>query len=46
MSWVDVLALGTDEKVIDSCQGIREIIGKTFEVELEQKGKKLLPEAK
>lgn len=35
MSWVDALALRQDEKVIDSWQGIREIIGKTFEVRLE-----------
>jgi hypothetical protein len=35
MAWVDALALRQDEKVVDSWQGIREIIGGTFEVTLE-----------
>jgi hypothetical protein len=35
MSWIDALALKKDEKVVDSWQGIREIIGATFEVTLE-----------
>jgi hypothetical protein len=36
MSWVDALALRKDEKVVDSWQGIREIIGQTFDVSLER----------
>ncbi len=35
MTWVDALALKKDEKVVDSWQGIREIIGGTFDVTLE-----------
>ncbi len=35
MSWVDALELRRDEKVVDSWQGIREILGATFEVTLE-----------
>jgi len=36
MTWVDTLALRKDEKVVDSWQGIREVIGGTFEVTLEE----------
>jgi predicted HTH domain antitoxin len=35
MAWVDALALRKDEKVVDSWQGRREIIGATFDVTLE-----------
>ncbi len=35
MTWVDALELRKDEKVVDSWQGIREIIGATFDVTLE-----------
>ncbi len=34
MSWIDALELRKDEKVVDSWQGFREIIGATFEVTL------------
>lgn len=36
MSWVDALALRTDEKIVESWQGIREIVGKTFDVTFEK----------
>ncbi|MCL5949965.1 MAG: hypothetical protein M1490_05755 [Candidatus Bathyarchaeota archaeon] len=36
MTWVDTLTLRKDEKVVDSWQGIREVIGGTFEVTLEE----------
>lgn len=39
MTWVDALALKKDEKVVDSWQGIREIIGGTFDVTLEESKK-------
>jgi|YelNatPaOPRAMG01_1025707.scaffolds.fasta_scaffold79473_2 hypothetical protein len=39
MTWVDALALKQDEKVVDSWQGIREIIGGTFEVTLQDNKK-------
>lgn len=39
MSWVDALSLRKDEKVVDSWQGIREIVGETFEVQLEEEKK-------
>ena len=35
----DALALRKDEKVVDSWQGIREVIGATFEVTLEDNKK-------
>jgi hypothetical protein len=35
LTWVDSLALKKDEKVVDSWQGIREVIGKTFEIALD-----------
>ncbi len=35
MSWVDALELRKDEKVVDSWQGAREIIGATFDVTLD-----------
>jgi hypothetical protein len=37
MTWVDALELRKDEKVVDSWQGIREIIGATFDITLEDK---------
>ena len=40
MTWIDALALKKDEKVVNSWQGIREIIGGTFEVTLEEKDRK------
>jgi hypothetical protein len=40
MTWVDTLALRKDEKVVDSWQGIREIVGGTFEVTLEEEKNK------
>ena len=36
MTWVDTLALRKDEKVVDSWQGIREVVGGTFEGTLEE----------
>ena len=39
MTWIDALALRKDEKVVDSWQGIREVIGATFEVTLEDNKK-------
>jgi hypothetical protein len=39
MTWVDTLALRKDEKVVDSWQGIREVIGGTFEVTLKEETK-------
>lgn len=39
LSWVDALALRKDEKVVDTWQGIREIIGETFEVTLDDNKK-------
>jgi hypothetical protein len=41
LTWVETLALRRDEKVVDSWQGIREVVGGTFEVTLEdEKDKK------
>ncbi len=40
MAWVDSLALKKDEKVVDSWQGIREVIGTTFEITLDETKKK------
>ena len=34
MSWIDASALRVDEKVIDSWEGIREVVGSEFEVKL------------
>jgi hypothetical protein len=34
MTWIDALELRKDETVVDSWQGIREVIGTTFEVTL------------
>jgi hypothetical protein len=39
MAWVDALALRKDEKVVDSWQGTREIVGATFDVTLEHNSK-------
>lgn len=39
MAWVDALALRKDEKVVDSWQGIREIVGGTFDLTLEDNPK-------
>jgi hypothetical protein len=36
MTWVDALALRHDEKVVEAWHGIREIIGGTFDVTLEE----------
>ena len=40
MTWVESLALRKDEKVVDSWQGIREVVGGTFEVTLEEEKEK------
>ena len=40
MTWVESLALRKDEKVVDSWQGIREIVGGTFEVTLDEEKEK------
>jgi hypothetical protein len=40
MSWVDYLVLRKDEKIVDSWQGIREIIGEPVEVAMEEKQKR------
>lgn len=40
MTWIDTLALRKDEKVVDSWQGIREVVGGTFEVTLEEEKNK------
>ena len=39
MSCLDALALRKDETVVDSWQGIREILGETFEIALEDEKK-------
>jgi hypothetical protein len=40
MSWVDALELHQDEKVVDSWQGIHEILGETFDVSLDKEKEK------
>lgn len=40
MSWVDALALRDGEEIVDSWEGIREIVGETFEVTLGKEQKK------
>jgi len=40
MTWVDTLALRKGEKIVDSWQGIREVVGGTFEGTLEEEKNK------